>query len=66
MDCSNNIFAGMAYFLLGYDDEGGYEEAVSKTILAAMKKGGFDEFTLFALKDDLNEIISKPRRNKPK
>ena len=70
-DWSNNLFVGVAHFLMGDKDEGiacvevnvdfGYEEAVSKTILAEMKKGELDAFTLFALKDDLNEIIRKPQ-----
>ena len=70
-DWSNNLFAGVAYFLLGDKDEGiacvevnvdfGYEEAVSKTILAEMKKGELDAFTLYALQDDIKNAIEKPQ-----
>ena len=69
-DWSNNLFAGVAYFLLGDKDEGiacvevnvdfGYEEAVSKTILAEMKKGELDAFTLYALQRDIESAIEKP------
>ena len=72
-DWSNNLFAGVAYFLMGDKDEGiacvevnvdfGYEEAVSKTILAEMKKGELDAFTLFALQDDIKNAIEKPQTN---
>ncbi len=68
-DWSNNLFAGVAYFLLGDKDEGiacvevnvdfGYEEAVSKTILAEMKKGELDAFTLYALQNDIEAAIEK-------
>ena len=70
-DWSNNLFAGVAYFLLGDKDEGiacvevnvdfGYEEAVSKTILAEMKKGELDAFTLFALQRDIEAAIENPQ-----
>lgn len=70
-DWSNNLFAGVAYFLMGDKDEGiacvevnvdfGYEEAVSKTILAEMKKGELDAFTLYALQDDIRNAIGKPQ-----
>lgn len=69
-DWSNNLFAGVAYFLLGDKDEGiacveanvdfGYEEAVSKTILAEMKKGELDAFTLYALQRDIEAAIENP------
>ena len=69
-DWSNNLFAGVAYFLLGDKDEGikcvevnvdfGYEETVSKTILAEMRKGELDAFTLYALQDDIKAAIEKP------
>ena len=70
-DWSNNLFAGVVYFLLGDKDDGiacvevnvdfGYEETVSKTILAEMKKGELDAFTLFALQRDLESAIEKPQ-----
>ena len=70
-DWSNNIFAGVWYFLLGDEDEGiacvevnvdfGYEETVSKTILAEMKKGELDAFTLYALQRDIEAAIEKPQ-----
>ena len=70
-DWSNNLFVGVAHFLMGDKDEGiacvevnvdfGYEEAVSKTILAEMKKGELDAFTLFALQDDIRNAIEKPQ-----
>ena len=70
-DWSNNLFAGVAYFLLGDKDEGiacvevnvdfGYEEAVSKTILAEMKKGELDAFTLYALQRDIETAIENPQ-----
>ena len=70
-DWSNNLFAGIAYFLLGDKDEGiacvevnvdfGYEETVSKAILAEMKKGELDAFTLYALQDDIENAIEKPQ-----
>ena len=66
-DWSNNLFAGVAYFLLGDKDEGiacievnidfGYEESVSGAILAEMKKGELDAFTLYALQRDLEAAI---------
>ena len=64
-DWSNNLFAGVAYFLLGDKDEGiacveenvdfGYEEAVSKTILDEMKKGELNISNLFSPKNEVNE-----------
>ncbi len=67
---SNNLFAGVAYFLLGDKDEGiacvevnvdfGYEETVSKAILAEMKKGELDAFALYALQRDIESAIEKP------
>ena len=66
-DWGNNLFAGVAYFLLGDKDEGiscvepnvdfGYEGTVSKSILDEMKKGELDAFTLFALQRDLEAVI---------
>ena len=70
-DWSNNLFAGVAYFLLGDKDEGisclevnvdfGYEGTVSKSILDEMKKGELDAFTLFALQNDIKNAIEKPQ-----
>ena len=70
VDWSNNLFAGVAYFLLGDKDEGiacveanvdfGYEEAVSKAVLAEMKKGELDAFTLYALQRDIEAAIENP------
>ena len=71
-DWSNNLFVGVVYFLMGDNDEGitcveenidfGYEDTVSQAILAEMKKGKLDAFTLYALKDDLKELIDKPQK----
>ena len=64
-DWSNNLFAGVAYFLLGDKDEGiacvevnvdlGYEETVSKAILAEMKNGELNISNLFSPKNEVNE-----------
>ena len=71
-DWSNNLFVGVAHSLMGDKDEGiacvevnvdfGYEEAVSKTILAEMKKGELDAFTLFALQNDLRAAIKETKQ----
>ena len=68
-DWGNNLFAGIAYFLLGDNDEGiscvepnvdfGYEKDVSSIFLSEMKEGKLDAFALFALKDDLKTAIDK-------
>ena len=73
-DWSNNLFAGIAYSLIGDKDEGiacvepnidfGYEENVSGAILAEIKKGELDAFTLFALQNDLNKAIENPTPKK--
>ena len=74
-DWSNNLFVGVVYFLMGDNDEGimcveenidfGYEDTVSQAILAEMKKGKLDAFTLYALKDDLKELIEKSQKPQP-
>ncbi|MBR0316209.1 MAG: hypothetical protein IJQ99_05035, partial [Synergistaceae bacterium] len=73
-DWSNNLFAGIAYSLLGDKDRGiacvepnvdfDYEKNVSGAILAEMKKGELDAFTLFALQNDLNKAIENPTPKK--
>ena len=73
-DWSNNLFAGVAYSLLGDKDKGiacvepnvdfDYEKNVSGAILAEMKKGELDAFTLFALQNDLNKAIENPTPKK--
>ena len=68
-DWSNNLFAGIAYFLLGDKYEGiscvepnvdfEFETTVSNVFLSEMKNGKLDAFALFALKDDIQEAIEK-------
>ena len=68
-DWSNNLFAGVVYFLLGDKDEGiacvetnvdfAYEEAVSRAVLSEMKKGELNALTLYALKDDIRATVEK-------
>ena len=68
-DWSNNLFAGVAYFLIGEKDEGiecvepnvdfGYEVDVSKIFVDEMKAGKLDAFALFALQEDLKKALEK-------
>ena len=70
-DWSNNLFAGVVYFLLGDKDEGiacvetnvdfAYEEAVSRAVLSEMKKGELNALTLYALKDDIKIATENPQ-----
>ncbi len=74
-DWANNLFAGIAYFLLGEKDTGieivetnvdfGYEETLSNSLLTEMKKGRLDALTLYALKDDIRDIIAKVQTKQP-
>ena len=74
-DWANNLFAGIAYFLLGEKDTGieivetnvdfGYEETLSNALLTEMKKGRLDALTLYALKDDIRDIIAKVQTKQP-
>ncbi len=72
-DWSNNLFAGVTYFLLDDKDEGiacvepnvdfEYEVNVSGVFLSEMKKGKLDALDLYALKDDLKTVIEKAQQN---
>lgn len=74
-DWANNLFAGIAYFLFGEKDTGieivetnvdfGYEETLSNALLTKMKKGRLDALTLYALKDDIRDIIAKVQTKQP-
>ena len=74
-DWANNLFAGIAYFLFGEKDTGieivetnvdfGYEETLSNALLTEMKKGRLDALTLYALKDDIRDIIAKVQTKQP-
>ena len=74
-DWSNNLFAGVAYFLLGDNDEGiscvepnvdfGYEKDVSNIFLSEMKNGELDAFALFTLQEDIRKVIEKPETIQP-
>ena len=70
-DWSNNLFAGVAYFLMGDKDEGiacvevnvdfAYENNISKAILDEMKKGDLNALTLYALKEDIKIAPESPQ-----
>ncbi|MBQ3399250.1 MAG: hypothetical protein IJG51_10215, partial [Synergistaceae bacterium] len=70
-DWSNNLFAGVVYFLLGDKDEGiacvetnvdfGYETDISGKIIAQMKQGDMTALALYALKEDIT-ISVKPQQ----
>ncbi len=74
-DWANNIFAGVVYFLFDEKDTGieiietnidfGYEETLSNALLTEMKKGQLDALTLYALKDDVRDIIAKVQTKQP-
>ena len=74
-DWANNIFAGVVYFLFDEKDTGieiietnidfGYEETLSNALLTEMKKGRLDALTLYALKDDVRDIIAKVQTKQP-
>ena len=74
-DWSNNLFAGVAYFLMGDKDEGiacvevnvdfAYENNISKAILAEMKNGELNALTLYALKEDIKIAPESPRTKQP-